>query len=83
MDKTCIISFVWHKDICFRIRTYERDSSAVNGARFAVTEAYTFDWESQTKMELVAEEGDRPTIEQHQEMERQLFRTGTYQDIRI
>ena len=79
-DKRKLKSYVWHGDSCFFVSTIERDSSAaiIPAPRFYETMAWSYDWEAAERGELVAHEGEGTAFEQHYEVCRQLFKTGSF-----
>lgn len=81
-DKRLLKSYVWYNDQCFFVSTIERDSDimACSEMRHVETIAWKYDWEKQEKGEQVGMTGHNwNALLIHQEMVKQLFETGVWQ----
>jgi hypothetical protein len=74
-------SYVWRGDKCFFVSTIERDSSASQGGRYFETLAWDFDWDKQTKGEMIAHAGDGPAFRQHLDVVEQLYSRGFWKSV--
>ena len=86
-DKRVIKSYVWHKGTCFFVSTIMRPTSALVQPpipMYPETIGWLLDWDSGERRETVVETGcnggESAAFEQHQEVVRQLFETGKYEE---
>ena len=65
-DERIIKSYVWHDGKCFFVSTIDRDSSALQGGRYAETIVWEFDWPTQKRGAILHQDGHiRGSITQH------------------
>ena len=79
VDNPLIKSYVWFGEKCFYVNTFDRDSSAMLGPRrYAETIVWEYDWETDTRGNMIAQRGGlEGTIFTHEQMCRLLLRTGS------
>jgi hypothetical protein len=67
IENRIIKSYVWHGDKCFFVSTIDRDSSSMEGGRYAETMVWEHDWKTNQRMEGILSQTDAPqgSIREH------------------
>ncbi len=76
-DKRIMKNYVWHEGKCFFVSTIDRNSSAMEGGRFAETIAWEYDWDKAERGEQIGMDGGASgSIARHIRMCKLLHDTG-------